>query len=122
MEKTKFYLIIAEGNSWLSFAHSNKRSISIALSKMEAEYIVYKLTLAENKKNSQYGWTSYKYEEVSIGEFVNKDTKEYRKFIDTKINELGEKIKSNNESSTSFIEKNKQLSLELECYKNEKRN
>lgn len=115
MEKTKFWVVI----EYSGFSYSsgyNYNIVGICLSKTEAEFYCGKKSL-ENKQNRELhefyspSIKLYKYEETSLMDFVDKDSKIYKKFIENKKQEIMEQIQKKEECKSKDI-------CDIECLKN----
>lgn len=122
MYNTKFWVVTRDVCS--SWRISDTSIIGLALTKQDAEFTADQLSKRAYKKwaSDQYTCFStscpkYYVQEVSIVDFVDKESKEFKQFSKEKTTELLAMIAKNNECKDNDIKKNQELEKELETYK-----
>lgn len=117
MEKSKFYVIIKEtmrGMSVFSGVESFK-VVGIALTIQEAEFVVSGLR-SKPDEDSFRTYTIFSFQETTTVNFIDKNSKEYKKFLKDKRDEINAKIEKEKECIESDSASIKELAIELSQY------
>lgn len=116
MEKSKFYVIIRERMYGMSLYCGIKSCdvVGIALSKQEAEFTVSQLE--SESYDSYHCHTTYSFQETTTTDFIDKNSKEYKKFLKDKRDEINSKIEKEKECIESDSATIKELAIELSQY------
>lgn len=118
MDKPKFWIIRSSSRS----LYNCNTILGIALTKIEAEFKAQQYEKEFNSKHCVpsdflYTWGINCYvEETSLINFVDKNSKEFKKFMLEKAEEVKKQIKKNDECKEKDIINNVELEKELQSY------
>lgn len=114
MDKSKFYVITKRTHSVSFLGAGITTVVGIALNQIEAEFQVY--LLSKERDTNSYSFRTYEVNETTVIDFIDKNSKEFQKFIKERRDAINKQIEKEKECIEDDSKTIKELSIELSKY------